>query len=98
MGKYIRILNLLKQHDVKCPSCTTPEDYKAWRKLPPQAGQAGFCEDCTPKFKLKMIDQGKCDHPDIRFTRDVDGILTGRIKQLDKGKTIDSLFLDLFYR
>lgn len=91
MRKYVRKLNLLSIHDKKCPSCTNHGDYRAWRNMGPKAGTAGFCEDCTPKFKFEMMYIGKCDHPEIKFTRDRDGLLTGRIKQ-----DTDSLSLDLF--
>jgi hypothetical protein len=74
------------------PRCVSSEDYRAWNKLQPRAGKAGFCEDCTPTFKMTMMDLGRCDHPEIRFCRDDDGFLTGTVTQADA----DSMSFDLF--
>lgn len=70
------------------PRCTTLEDYAAWLKFPPYP-RVGFCGDCTPAFKRKMMDQGRCDHPETRFERDEDGQLTGIVKQDGCGLTFD---------
>ena len=62
------------------PKCVSPNDYRAWEKLQPKAGKAGFCEDCTPEFQNKMIALGLCDHPEIKFCRDENGMLTGLVE------------------
>jgi hypothetical protein len=61
------------------PSCTTPEDYAAWKEISPSA-DARFCNDCTPSFKREMVEKGRCDYPDTKFERDEDGKVTGTLK------------------
>ena len=88
--------NLLTLHDEEHPSCTTAEGYKWWRSgrlvsvinfvpknviaLPPLAGTAGFCEDCTPEYQQEMAQAGRCDHPEILFYHDDEGLLQGTQK------------------
>ena len=63
------------------PSCSSAEDYQEWHKLMPPTGRYGFCEDCTPRYKMKMMNQGRCEHPEVRFERDEDGFLNGVISE-----------------
>lgn len=51
------------------PLCTDKATYAEWheaaRRSPP--GEAGFCTDCTPEYQARMIEEGKCENPWIKF-------------------------------
>ena len=55
--------------DLRVPPCFSARQWEEWRALArvalPSAG--GFCEDCTPSYKLKMISCERCTHPEIEF-------------------------------
>lgn len=82
-------VNLLAQHDKLPPRCTTWAQYDLWRSLRPAAGFGGFCEDCTPEYQAEMCKVGKCDHPEILFYFDKDGLIYGtqRIHESKKALT-----------
>ena len=85
MGK---IMDFRLANITSCPPCTNLRDYKEWLMMLPPTGKYGFCEDCTPKYKLEMMDQGRCEHPEIRFERDEDGFLNGTTTEV-KPESLD---------
>lgn len=56
------------------------ETWKAWVRLarlePP--GRAGHCTDCSPTYQAQMIEQGRCERPDIVWWL-VDGQYEGHL-------------------
>jgi len=61
------------------PMCFTPMQYKAWRALARFSHASdGPCTDCTPGFQARMKQAGKCEHPEIEFDEDEDGVIVGR--------------------
>lgn len=77
--RYNKEENLMALHDKCFPRCITHEQWKLWRATRPSAGVAGLCEDCTPEYQNKMCLTGKCDHPEILFYVDKDGLLFGSL-------------------
>ena len=73
-------INWSERHDITIPTCTTAKQYKAWRALSPRkdgAGKAGFCTDCTPQYQHDCLVGDCCDHPEVVFAYDEDGLLAG---------------------
>jgi hypothetical protein len=63
------------------PRCTNKKEYKVWKRAASKAYAAyGFCTDCTPEYKEKMLAEGRCEHPGIVFAIDEDGDVFGRPK------------------
>lgn len=46
-----------------------------WTQRDDQA--SGFCVDCTPIYKARMVKQGKCEFPKVTFDTDSDGFTRG---------------------
>lgn len=69
----------------KIPICWPIEsldDYDLWREsalAAPPHPKSSICEDCTPEYQAKMIEQKKCENPEIIFEIDNDGFLAGRL-------------------
>lgn len=80
MKKYVKDTNHLKLHDKILPRCTSKAKYDSWRICKPAAGVAGFCEDCTPEFQKEKAAIGMCDHPEVLFYLDDDGLIYGSFK------------------
>lgn len=65
------------------PLCfTSPEQFAAWQRLiaecdPEEALRGDYCTDCTPEYQQRMIDEGRCAHPETTFVKDADGFITG---------------------
>jgi hypothetical protein len=63
------------------PSCTTRAQYELWRAAATKANTGvmhdGFCTDCTQKYKYAMMQEGRCEHPEIKFREDDDGMIEG---------------------
>jgi len=59
------------------PRCAnSTEEYEEWRRFSRfQFLPAGFCTDCTPDYKCKMMREGRCDYPEIEFDENDDGYL-----------------------
>jgi len=59
------------------PRCSnSPEEYAEWRRFSRfQYLPSGFCTDCTPDYKCKMMREGRCDYPEIEFDENDDGYL-----------------------
>lgn len=80
MKKYVKDANHLKLHDKQVPRCASQSQYDSWRDLRPAAGVAGFCEDCTPEFQKEKSAKGMCDHPEVLFYLDENGLIYGSFK------------------
>lgn len=76
---YVKEENLMALHDKCFPRCITYAQWKLWRNTFPRAGVAGVCEDCTPDYQNEMCMLGKCDHPEILFYVDDDGMIFGSL-------------------
>ena len=53
------------------PACfDSHEQWDGWRLqaryVPPNA-RDGFCEDCTPTYKAKMVKEQRCMHKGVKF-------------------------------
>ena len=42
------------------------------------APSCGWCTDCLPEFQARMIDQGRCENPNVVFSRN-EGVIEGVI-------------------
>lgn len=65
-----RRFNTRKYTKRNMPKCfSSVADWKEWNRLDIISEQVNttVCTDCTPAFKLRMIEEGKCDHPETRF-------------------------------
>ena len=64
----------------RCPDCF--DSYKQWRewhtlsRLAPPTAHNAYCEDCTPAYKQRMMQQHKCEHPNVQF-KQVSGEFVG---------------------
>lgn len=60
----------------KC--CSTPEQAVSWidqAKRVDANPVCGFCSDCQPVFKARMMMQGRCENPGVKFHESVvDGV------------------------
>lgn len=77
MPRYENATKYLKIHDRITPRCTTKAQYNLWRDMPPPTHINGFCEDCTPEYQKEMCDCGRCDHPEVLFYLDKEGMIYG---------------------
>jgi len=47
-------------------------DYALWKFYSRRTRRPfakSFCDDCTPKFQARMLEQGRCEHPETQFYR-----------------------------
>jgi len=44
------------------------EVYKRHAVLGPP-GENSYCRDCTPEYQIKMVCEGRCEHPCVAFKR-----------------------------
>lgn len=70
-------MDLLKLHDKHPPRCTNAAQYSLWRNSFSFTTVAGFCTDCLPWYQKEMCQQCRCDHPEILFYVDDDGMVFG---------------------
>jgi hypothetical protein len=53
------------------PACfNSSTDYTQWLyllRLSNQHLRIGFCVDCTHQYKLEMLSEGRCAHPETKF-------------------------------
>jgi len=51
------------------PPCFTVEQFHDWIQYARAArpGAAGYCADCLPGYQERMLREGRCLHPEIRF-------------------------------
>ena len=62
------------------PACfDSNEQFRSWQNVYKAAkpGQSQYCEDCTPEYKAKMLEQLRCGHTKVVFFQDADGFLAG---------------------
>lgn len=63
-------------HDV--PRCfSSAEEWLDWCAV--RAGACSPCGDCTPEYRGQMLEQGRCDRPEVVFAMDVE---TGEVEGL----------------
>lgn len=76
---------------------TTPKcfhnsmEFASWATMAAFTGgcyESGFCTDCTPEYKAKMLAANRCEHPEIRFCLDQDGFIQGTAKPIPEGEEI----------
>lgn len=56
------------------PACfDNDEQYEQWKAAAEEVDEThltrtcGYCIDCTPSFKERMLEAGRCEHPDVTF-------------------------------
>lgn len=52
------------------PKCATEEQVVAWIEQASRVKanpMCGFCTDCCPVFKARMVIQDRCENPGVRF-------------------------------
>jgi hypothetical protein len=53
------------------PDCfDSSDDYQQWLfllQLSNENMRVGYCFDCTPRYKLEMLSEGRCAHPETKF-------------------------------
>ena len=49
------------------PACFERGEWSEWSRL--RAGAESPCTDCTHRFQSLMIEEGRCDHPEVLFAR-----------------------------
>lgn len=75
--EYIPKIKYLELHDKHTPRCTTKSQYDFWRSGAFGNSVNGFCSDCTPEFQKEKAAKGLCDHPEVLFYLDNDGLIEG---------------------
>lgn len=56
------------------PCFKSATQYEQWRylmRVSQESSRAGFCIDCTPEYKVHMLAQNKCIHPETVFVKRV---------------------------
>lgn len=94
LSAYVKEENLMLLHDKYFPRCITYAQWKRWRETPPRAGVAGLCEDCTPEYQNEQCMLGKCDHPEILFYVDSEGMIFGSLTPRVSEKAENIKFLE----
>lgn len=73
------------------PCFEDAKQYRDWMWLNRQARQStdtSYCLDCTPEFKERMLNEGKCSHPETRFV-----VWSSRSRELEViGVSNESIF------
>lgn len=63
--------SVLNHGDGYHPPCfDSAEQFAQWRMLLARSGggmRVGFCLDCTPEYKMEMMCQDRCTHPETQF-------------------------------
>ena len=78
---YVTKKGRLAQFSGPVPLCTAAATYKEWKALARGAMVAGFCTDCTGEYKRKMMAQGRCENPTVKFKFEED-FITGYLPSL----------------
>lgn len=71
--------------DKKIPRCTNQPMFLEWIESARQSNMTlnrsdellPYCVDCTPEYQQEMIEQDRCDYPQVRFRLDRDGLIEG---------------------
>lgn len=71
--------------DLMWPECfDSPEQLQSWHQAMMQSKNTSYsvwvCIDCTPNFQKKMIEQGRCENPHIKFKQEYEHKTAGEIK------------------
>lgn len=66
----------------KCWPVDKVKDFVLWKDAARTSAinqKSSVCEDCTPEYKERMLNEGKCENPEIVFAIDEDGFIFGRL-------------------
>lgn len=60
------------------PCFDSKEQWQQWHIADEVAthGRTQYCADCTPQYQIRMIDENRCVHPQVKFYK-INGGLTG---------------------
>lgn len=62
--------------------CHSRTEYEAWRAADSRSGGSTlFCTDCTESYAASMRLEGRCQHPEVIFSR-VDGEYMGHVPDM----------------
>lgn len=64
------------------PKCTDSHTHELWKHVARYVGgvdkrATDFCCDCLPAFQERMLLDGRCERPEIRFRKDKIGFIEG---------------------
>lgn len=66
-------------------------EYNGWLEMLRASGNyaygaktQGACWDCAPEYKDAMVREGRCDHPETKFSLTKQGELVGSWKPVEK--------------
>ena len=63
--------SVLSNDDGPHPQCfNSASEYHQWLfflQLSNETLRVGFCIDCTPEYKMEMLRQDRCEHPETQF-------------------------------
>lgn len=61
------------------PACFSPRIFKLWEQantsIPKGTRCESHCRDCMPSYQLRMKRAGRCEHPEVMFAFEEDGIV-----------------------
>jgi len=60
--------------------CLTQQQYLSWQQMAKRVrtrNRNDYCEDCLPEYQLEMIKKNQCQHPEVVFRVDEDGLMAG---------------------
>jgi len=64
------------------PCFPTPEIFGRWREMARSCNAGidrdGYCADCTPQYRDRMVARNRCSYPMTLFEVDQDGMVKGR--------------------
>jgi len=74
MRKHIRIRDILNDNVSHAhPACfDSYEQFHRWKEMlhiSKESAFIGYCVDCTPEYKSKMMGENRCDHPETKFVK-----------------------------
>jgi hypothetical protein len=71
---------------MRYPACfDSEEQYLSWVHAARAAQfKINHCNDCTPQYQSRMIQQHRCEHPEVRFETDEDGFIIGTTSRRSK--------------
>ena len=53
------------------PACfNSSREFSQWQlllRLSRESMRVGYCYDCTPDYKMEMMCEGRCEHPETQF-------------------------------
>lgn len=71
--------------DMSWPKCfDSREQLEAWNEAMIQSKNTSYsiwvCIDCTPTYQAKMIKEGRCENPHVKFKKENEQKANGEIK------------------